>query len=81
MRVTGVRGWWVVVAMLALSTAVSAQGLFDEAIPPGVNFDKAEFRLWLPAGVKRVRAVLVLVPGSNGDGRHGRGCRVAGLCQ
>ena len=69
MRVTGVRVWWVVVAILALSTAVSAQGLFDEAIPPGVNFDKAEFRLWLPVGAERVRAVLVLVPGSNGDGR------------
>ncbi len=47
----------------------AAQQLFDHTIPPGANFDKAEFRLWVPPGVPRVRAVLVLVPGSNGDGR------------
>lgn len=41
----------------------------DVVIPPGVNFDKAIFRLWLPPNVSTVRAVLVLTPGSNGDGR------------
>ena len=38
-------------------------------MPPGKNFDRAAFRLWLPDDVETVRAVLVLVPGSNGDGR------------
>jgi poly(3-hydroxybutyrate) depolymerase len=38
-------------------------------IPPGANFDKAEFRFWIPEGLSQVRAVVVLVPGSNGDGR------------
>src|SRR5262245_26866224 len=61
----------IVLMLIALSCAspVAAQQLFDHAIPSGVNFDKAEFRMWLPPGVARVRAVLVLVPGSNGDGR------------
>jgi dienelactone hydrolase len=42
----------------------------DETIPPGRNFDKAEFRLWLPKDLAEIRAVVVLVPGSNGDGRR-----------
>jgi poly(3-hydroxybutyrate) depolymerase len=43
--------------------------VLEEMIPPGANFDKAEFKFWLPKGAGAVRAVLVLVPGSNGDGR------------
>jgi poly(3-hydroxybutyrate) depolymerase len=54
---------------LAVAAPAAAQQVFDHAIPPGANFDKAEFRLWVPPSVPRVRAVLVLVPGSNGDGR------------
>jgi dienelactone hydrolase len=42
---------------------------FDESIPSGANFDKADFRLWLPENVGPVRALAILVPGSNGDGR------------
>ena len=41
----------------------------DEVIPPGPNFDKAEFRFWLPKDSGALRGVVVLVPGSNGDGR------------
>jgi hypothetical protein len=64
----------MIVAMLAAGSAVQAQDLaagvtLDETAPPGVNFDKAEFRFWLPADATTVRAVVVLVPGSNGDGR------------
>ena len=42
---------------------------FDVSVPSGKNYDKAEFRLWLPAGLGVARGVLVVVPGSNGDGR------------
>src|SRR5471030_1532653 len=42
---------------------------FDETVPPGANFDKADFRLWLPNDVAAFQGVIVLVPGSNGDGR------------
>jgi poly(3-hydroxybutyrate) depolymerase len=54
---------------MAATPAMARQATFDHTVPPGANFDKAEFRLWVPPGVARVRAVLVLVPGSNGDGR------------
>src|SRR6478672_10464897 len=47
----------------------SAGDTLDEAALPGANFDKAEFRFWYPATTGTVRAILVLVPGSNGDGR------------
>ena len=43
--------------------------VLEETVPPGRNYDKAEFRLWLPTGVEALQAIAVLVPGSNGDGR------------
>src|SRR5689334_150837 len=56
--------------ILAAALAQSAAGAaFDVAVPPGTNYDKAEFRLWYPASAAPVQAALVLVPGSNGDGR------------
>ncbi len=42
----------------------------DEAAPPGVNYDKAEFRFWAPDGVAKLDGILVLNPGSNGEGRQ-----------
>ncbi len=63
-------------AAQAVAPQAPAGVVFDETIPPGNNFDKAEFRLWLPAGADRLRAVVVLVPGSNGDGRPEAGDRI-----
>src|SRR6476660_8933286 len=48
---------------------VSASSTLEDTIPPGANFDKAEFRFWAPPGVSTLRGTMVLVPGSNGDGR------------
>lgn len=68
----------IVAGVLTAALPWSADGLFaqnaaaivlDQSIPPGANFDRAEFRLWLPSGAGPVRAIAVLVPGSNGDGR------------
>ena len=42
---------------------------FDVVIPPGANFDTAAFRLWLPSGTRTIQGIVVLMPGSNGDGR------------
>ena len=57
----------------AAAVSADAQGatgtVFEETVAPGANYDKAEFRAWLPAGSGPVEAVVVLVPGSNGDGR------------
>jgi dienelactone hydrolase len=41
----------------------------DEVVPSGANYDKAEFRLWYPDNTESLRAILVLVPGANADGR------------
>ncbi|MBN2335256.1 hypothetical protein JXL21_06815 [Candidatus Bathyarchaeota archaeon] len=42
---------------------------FDTVIPPGENYDKAEFRLWLPDEPGALKGVLVAVTGSNMDSR------------
>ena len=34
----------------------------DLTIPPGTNFDKAEFRLWYPASATAVQAVVTGQP-------------------
>ncbi len=61
----------VLLSLVFSASAASAQTAptLDETIAPGRNYDKAEFRLWLPAGAARIRAVLALMPGSNGDAR------------
>jgi poly(3-hydroxybutyrate) depolymerase len=56
-------------ARLAMARGAATGTTYDEALPPGADFDKAEFRFWLPSGASAVRALVVLVPGSNGDGR------------
>jgi len=56
---------------LTIATVCSAQTTqnFDVSIPSGRNFDRADFRLWMPQGLDKARAVAVLLTGSNGDGR------------
>jgi hypothetical protein len=56
--------FWLLFAAAQTTTAP-----MDETVPPGNNYDKAEFRLWLPPDAATIRAALILVPGSNGDGR------------
>jgi poly(3-hydroxybutyrate) depolymerase len=53
----------------AQAPAAAAGVTIDASIPPGATFDKADFRLWMPSGAGRIDAVVVLVPGSNGDAR------------
>jgi dienelactone hydrolase len=49
----------------------SAGATLQTTVAPGANFDKANFKLWYPTGAaaSHLQGVLVLVPGSNGDGR------------
>ena len=56
------------VTATATATAQSA-GVLDDSLAPGKNFLIAQFRYWAPPSATPYRAVLVLVPGSNGDGR------------
>ncbi|CAN3992646.1 hypothetical protein [Methylocystis bryophila] len=41
----------------------------DVSIAPGPNYDKAKFSLWHPEDAGPLHAVVVLMPGSNQDGR------------
>ena len=66
------RKWlWSVVVLWPLLAAAQdiAQAPVEETVAPGNNYDKAEFRLFVPKDVPTLRGVVVLVPGSNGDGR------------
>jgi len=58
---------WIVFALVVFARQSTA--VFDVTSPSGRNFDKAEFRLWIPQNLAQIRAVIVLIPGSNGDGR------------
>ena len=60
----------LVLALLVPGLAASQpSGALDHAVPPGANYDKAEFRFWSPQADGALRGVVVLVPGSNADGR------------
>src|SRR5262245_8712995 len=61
-------GTLTAIALIFSASASWAQSALDDEVASGNNYDKAEFRLWLPSTAS-VRAILVLVPGSNGDGR------------
>jgi len=52
-----------------IAVAQSGTPTIDDSVPPGANFDKAQFRLWLPPSIGTLRGAVILVPGSNGDGR------------
>jgi dienelactone hydrolase len=54
--------------LTAVAFPLSAQ-TYDLSAPAGENFSTAAFRLWHPDEIETVRGVVVLVPGSNGDGR------------
>jgi poly(3-hydroxybutyrate) depolymerase len=43
--------------------------VLNDSIHPGKNYDKAKFRLWYSEDCKDIKGIIVLVPGSNGDGR------------
>lgn len=43
--------------------------IFDLAIPSGENYDKAEFRLWVPKETDTLKGILVAIHGSNLDSR------------
>jgi pimeloyl-ACP methyl ester carboxylesterase len=45
------------------------RNIFDVRIPSGKNFDKAEFRLWIPEAQGTLKGILVLIHGSNLDAR------------
>jgi dienelactone hydrolase len=65
----------VVLLACGVCTQMSTGHMLDETASPGANYDRAAFRLWYPDNAKFLRGVLVLVPGSNADGRADVGDR------
>ena len=66
---------FVIIALIVTSPIIAQSGMhkgkiFNDSISPGNNFNKAAFRLWYPEKLKTIKALVVLVPGSNGDGRR-----------
>ena len=53
----------------AMSIGFAQATTFDDNLPQGKNYDKAAFQLWYPDGTVTIAGVLVLLPGSNSDGR------------
>jgi poly(3-hydroxybutyrate) depolymerase len=56
--------------MIAFGNFIAQARVIDVSVPPGNNYETADFRLWYPADVKRIRGIVVLMLGSNGDGRN-----------
>jgi dienelactone hydrolase len=60
----------IVTLLIILGPTRSAPGAtFDAYAKKGGNYLKAEFRLWFPDMVGLIRGIVLLVPGSNEDGR------------
>ena len=49
-------------------SSLSQAGTYDVTIKPGIVYNMAAFRIWTPEAAK-IRGILMLNPGSNGDGR------------
>ena len=71
MRLTAVAAALFMACLIPVAAVAQTPSgtVLEESVPPGRNYDKAEFKIWLPDGVSSVRAIALLVPGSNGDGR------------
>ena len=67
-----VKAAFVRIAAFAFTFAFSPlvqSATLDETAKPGMNYAVAEFRLWRPEINDAFRAIVVLMPGSNGDAR------------
>jgi dienelactone hydrolase len=50
-------------------SATSGQTILKDSVINGNNFEKAAFSLWFKSDIRKIRGLIVLVPGSNSDGR------------
>ena len=59
----------IVLMLLFLPVLASAQTILEDSVMNGNNFQKAAFRLWIGKDIQKVKGIIVMVPGSNGNGR------------
>lgn len=62
--------FYLLILFLLFSINSFAQIIIEDSITNGGNFEKAAFRLWVKKDIKTIRGIIVLVPGSNHDGRY-----------
>jgi dienelactone hydrolase len=60
----------VLILKISFISNAYSQIVFDDGLNNGNNFDKASFRLWIPDNAKTIQGVIVMMPGSNSDGRE-----------
>jgi len=60
---------FLLMVMLFISSQLLNAKVLNDSIPPGKNYEKAAFRLWYSDDIETIHGILVIVPGSNGDGR------------
>ena len=71
-EITNMKSMTVILLILIgtlCNTAVNAE-TYDVTMEPSAVHNMSAFRLWTPQGVSRFRGILMLNPGSNGDGRE-----------
>ena len=61
--------YYLFLLFLLFSINSFGQNVFEDSIINGGNFEKAAFRLWVNKDIKTIKGIIVLVPGSNHDGR------------
>ena len=59
----------VFILKLCFVSDAYSQTVIDDGLANGNNYQKASFRLWMNDNVKTIRGVIVMMPGSNSDGR------------
>jgi dienelactone hydrolase len=61
---------YIVISLkLLFMSATSGQTILKDSVINGNNFEKAAFSLWFKNDIKKIQGLIVLVPGSNSDGR------------
>lgn len=60
----------IVLTGILISSVSFSQSIYNDSIMDGSNFEKAAFRLWFENNTETIQGIIVLVPGSNGDGRN-----------
>jgi len=59
----------LLITLLLIGPVANAE-TFEVTMAPGAIHNMAAFKLWVNPEVKKIRGILILNPGSNGDGRN-----------
>ena len=63
----------ILILLIPFCVTSSIAQTFEQDASPGPNYEIASFRFWIPETTEKLKALLVVVPGYNGDGRSAAG--------